>query len=200
MNEKFYNLSKEKQDRMINAAIKVFAQNGYLRASTDIMIKEANVSKGLLFHYFESKKGLYSFVLEYSARYMMMELGAGMNDSTKNIFERIEMAEQCKIRMLQNYPYLDLFLINIQGENDPDVAEEAARWSAELKETIKGLIDEKSDPDLIRGNLSIEEAREIVSLTMDGYKNKAYRLGTDPEEVLKGFLPYLEILKNNMTR
>ena len=35
MNEKFFDLKKEKQDRMINAALKVFALNGYRHASTD---------------------------------------------------------------------------------------------------------------------------------------------------------------------
>ena len=29
MNEKFFDLKKEKQDRMINAALKVFALHGY---------------------------------------------------------------------------------------------------------------------------------------------------------------------------
>ena len=41
MNEKFFDLKKEKQDRMINAALKVFAENGFRRASTDEMVKEA---------------------------------------------------------------------------------------------------------------------------------------------------------------
>ena len=185
---------------MINAAIKVFAQNGYLRASTDAMIKEAGVSKGLLFHYFESKKGLYTFVLEYSARYMMMELGAGMNDSEKNMFDRCVMAEECKIRMLQNYPYLDLFLISIQGESDPEVCEEAKKWADDLENTYVSLINEKSDAELLRGNLTLEEARDIVTLTMEGYKIKTYRSGIDPKEVLKGFIPYLNVLKTNMTR
>ena len=29
MNEKFFDLKREKQDRMINAGLKVFAKNGY---------------------------------------------------------------------------------------------------------------------------------------------------------------------------
>ena len=45
MNEKFFDLKKEKQDRMINAALKVFAENGFRRASTDEMVKEAGISK-----------------------------------------------------------------------------------------------------------------------------------------------------------
>ena len=46
MNEKFFDLKKEKQDRMINAAQKVFALNGYRHASTDDIVREAAISKG----------------------------------------------------------------------------------------------------------------------------------------------------------
>ena len=50
VNSKFFDLKKEKQDRMINAALQVFAAQGYLHASTDQIVKEAGISKGLLFH------------------------------------------------------------------------------------------------------------------------------------------------------
>ena len=70
MNSKFFELKKEKQDRMINAALKVFAVNGYRHASTDDVVKEANISKGLLFHYFENKLGVYQFAYDYAVRYM----------------------------------------------------------------------------------------------------------------------------------
>ena len=80
MNEKFYELSKDKQDTMINGALKIFAREGYQRASTDVIVKEAGISKGLLFHYFGNKKTLYCFVLEYSARYQMMEIGRDIKE------------------------------------------------------------------------------------------------------------------------
>ena len=37
MNAKFFDLKKEKQDRMINAALKIFALRGYRHASTDVV-------------------------------------------------------------------------------------------------------------------------------------------------------------------
>ena len=37
MNEKFFDLKKEKQDRMINGAMKVFALNGFMRATTQFL-------------------------------------------------------------------------------------------------------------------------------------------------------------------
>ncbi|MGI6412409.1 MAG: FtsX-like permease family protein [Syntrophomonadaceae bacterium] len=55
INTRFYSLEKDKQERIINAALKEFARSGYERASTNVIIKEAEISKGSLFNYFNSK-------------------------------------------------------------------------------------------------------------------------------------------------
>ena len=89
MNEKFFDLKKEKQDRMINAALKVFSMGGYKHASTDDIVTEAGISKGLLFHYFGSKLGLYTFLYDYSVRFMKLELTSGVSSSTNDYFERV---------------------------------------------------------------------------------------------------------------
>ena len=44
MNDKFFDLKQEKQDRMINAALKIFSRKGYKHASTDDIVKEAGIS------------------------------------------------------------------------------------------------------------------------------------------------------------
>lgn len=56
---KFLELDKLKQDRIINAAMKEFALKGYKNASTNEIVKEAGISKGLLFHYFTNKKAYF---------------------------------------------------------------------------------------------------------------------------------------------
>ncbi len=62
MFDKFLTLDQEKQERILNAASKEFAQKGFVNASTNEMVKEAGISKGLLFHYFKNKKQLYLFL------------------------------------------------------------------------------------------------------------------------------------------
>lgn len=52
MNDKFFDLKQEKQDRMINASLKIFSRGGYRHASTDEIVKEAGISKGLPFSLF----------------------------------------------------------------------------------------------------------------------------------------------------
>ena len=82
MNDKFFDLKSEKQDRMINASLKIFAINGYKHASTDDIVKEAGISKGLLFHYFINKMGLYSFLIDYSVKYMSFEFSRTIGEET----------------------------------------------------------------------------------------------------------------------
>ena len=59
MNPRFRELPEEKQLRILNAAMEVFAQNDYKKVSTDLIAAKAEVSKGLLFYYFRNKKELY---------------------------------------------------------------------------------------------------------------------------------------------
>ena len=110
MNSKFFNLKKEKQDRMINAALKVFATQGYRHGSTDDIVREAAVSKGLLFHYFDSKLGVYCFVYDYSTRYMKLELNSTVDKKEKDLFEVMKQIECAKMHAMRGYPYMQQFL------------------------------------------------------------------------------------------
>ena len=89
MNDKFFDLAREKQDRMINGAVEVFAKNGYKHASTDDMVKTVGVSKGLWFHYFGSKEGIYVFVYDYCVKYMLLELSTIVDEKETNYFDLI---------------------------------------------------------------------------------------------------------------
>ena len=95
MNEKFFDLKSEKQDKMINAALHLFADNGYKHASTDDIVREAGISKGLLFHYFINKEGLYSFLTDYSVKYLLFEFDRSIGEETEffSFWDKLENAK-----------------------------------------------------------------------------------------------------------
>lgn len=64
MNEK-EKKSINNKEKIINAALEEFVLNGYKAASTNSICKNAKVSKGLLYHYYESKEVLYLNVLQH---------------------------------------------------------------------------------------------------------------------------------------
>ncbi|GEM01866.1 regulatory protein, tetR family [Halolactibacillus halophilus] len=50
MTTTFHNVEPDKQQRIIEAAMKHFAENGYKDASTNKIVKEAGIGKGMLFY------------------------------------------------------------------------------------------------------------------------------------------------------
>ena len=54
----FYNLSPEKRERITNAVKKEFAQNPKEKVSINRIIKEANISRGSFYQYFDDKVDL----------------------------------------------------------------------------------------------------------------------------------------------
>lgn len=54
----------EKQENIINAALKLFAEEGYKSTSTSKVAKEAGVSEGLIFRHFGNKDGLLKAIIK----------------------------------------------------------------------------------------------------------------------------------------
>ena len=61
------------------------------------IVKEAGISKGLLFHYFENKAGIYEFVYEYSVRYMLLELSTKVSRRDSDLFEVLKQVEMARM-------------------------------------------------------------------------------------------------------
>ena len=140
MNEKFYSLKKEKQDKMLNGAMQIFALYGYRHASTDEMVRVSGVSKGLWFHYFESKAGLYAFVASYGLKYAMIELSMRTVRPGADYFALRYEVEEGKMRMLDKYPYLPLFLDSIAREDDEEVVEMIKEPREKYAEQLQQLL------------------------------------------------------------
>lgn len=195
MNSKFFDLAKEKQDRMINAALKIFAQNGYKGASTDEIVKEAGISKGLLFHYFMSKLGVYTFIFDYSTKYMTLELTTSVNKNESDFFEIYKQIEFAKMNALKNYPYMQEFLNSIIYEDVSEALlaiEEKRNALAEVYEGIYSQMNtEVFGPEVDTGKL-----RKILDLTMKGLMEEHFREGSfQPEMLYKEVTGYLNMMR-----
>lgn len=166
VNEKFFDLKKEKQDRMINAALKVFAENGFRRASTDEMVKEAGVSKGLLFHYFGSKMGLYQFICNYSVKYMLMEMTGTVNSEETDYFKICRQMEKAKTEAMKNFPYMQMFLLGAEREDDAEALSVVRDSAGELLETYDHILKRV----VFRGgeHISLERLVKLVNYALQG--------------------------------
>ena len=194
MNDKFFDLKSEKQDRMINASLKIFAINGYKHASTDDIVKEAGISKGLLFHYFINKMGLYSFLIDYSVKYMSFEFSRTIGDET-DYFSYLEKLETAKLNVLKNYPYMNEFIENAISENRSDTEDGAV---AALK-VYKDMFDKyraKLLMPAMRNGVDIEQFENMINYTIKGLTVESMGLASfKPEQLNKKIIEYLQTFK-----
>ena len=55
---------EDRREQIIDAAMRVFAQKGFVRATNKDVAHEAGITAGLIYHYFESKEALLMAVIE----------------------------------------------------------------------------------------------------------------------------------------
>lgn len=195
MNDKFFDLKKDKQDRMINAALKVFAMQGYKHASTDDIVKEAGVSKGLLFHYFESKLGVYEFVYEYSVRYMVLELSTTVSKDESNLFEVMKQMEFARMNVAKGYPYMQQFLNRSMTE---DVGE--ALLATESKRAILEAEYERLDAQIrymgFPSGVDGRKLHKMLDFTIKGLMTERFMEDAfQPEMLYQEIAEYLDMMK-----
>lgn len=174
MNAKFFDLKQEKQDRMVNAALKIFALNGYGHASTDDIVKEARISKGLLFHYFDSKIGVYSFIHDYSVKYITLELSSAIDPSETSYFELLRQIEAAKMQVLKNHPYMYMFLNSCTKESITE-AILAVEESRKTYENNIGTIMAKGDQSVLKNNPNASKYLSMMNYTLNGIMEDALK-------------------------
>lgn len=202
MFSKFLSLSEEKQDRILNAAIKEFANKGYQKASTNVIVKEAEISKGLIFHYFNNKKDMYLFLYSHFMDLSMKEILEKIDWSEKDIFNRYKNIGHLKFELFQKYPEMFNFIKSVYKEDAPEVKSDIEKKNKQLLNN--GYKDMFGDVDVtkFKEGLDIEKTLNIIFWTLEGfaYRQQDRAIANEfnqafLDEVMIEMEVYLEILR-----
>lgn len=99
------------EEKILNAAKKVFVQKGMAGARMQDIADEAGINKALLHYYFRSKEKLFEMIFMQAAA----KLFPMINDvftSDQPLFEKIENFCERYITIISENPYLPLFVLN----------------------------------------------------------------------------------------
>ena len=142
------------REDILRAAVEVFGREGYAAASTNEIVKQAKVSKGLLFHYFTNKEKLYTAcllnVMESYGKYMVRHMDLSSPDLFERILSnlRIKMAYGCANKEF-------LALINrawhLEGEENPLARPEAVDHVVQQMEGQPGSLAEALEMTFFKG-------------------------------------------------
>lgn len=121
--ETFRNLPKHKQTAIIDKGIELFSKASFADVSTDLITQEAGISKGLLFHYFGSKKNFYLYLLEYAIN-LLTANGNPQAFENKGFYEILFENMDRKVRLVKEHPNETYFLRFASKEESKQVAKE----------------------------------------------------------------------------
>jgi len=172
MYSKFLNLSKEKQNKIINSALKIFSNASYKNASTDEIVAGADISKGSLFHYFKSKKDLYLYIYDYSIKVFISDFYEKIDLSERDIFNRFSNIISVKFDLIKKYPDLFNFILTAMYDDTSKMKSEIGEKNNQLLIQNYGKIFSGIDKSNFRSDIDPDKAIEMILLKMEGYSMK----------------------------
>lgn len=191
----------DKRKRVIEVALREFAEHGYARASTNAITEAAGVSKGLLFHYFGSKKELYLDVLRYCVAHAT-EWAAQRRQVEKpaaDLMERLLESGVRKLRYAVEHPVESKVVIDAFTETPPALKAEIAALGESIRPVAMDRWRDDLDASLFRPGVSIDKATQVVMIFLEGLRARARDLSTGDPQVFAAMFAevreYFELLK-----
>lgn len=169
---KLLNLEPQRRDAILNAALKEFALQGYDNASTNVIAKEAGISKALMFHYVSSKQELFFVVYDYFSDLIKKEYFDLMNYDEKDIFKKLRQSYLLQIKLSEKYPFFFEFNKLSHMTNSDEVNKELEiRMSKEHSSCYPKLFDGIDETNFRKG-LNIEKCKQFIFWANVGFTNQ----------------------------
>jgi len=166
---KFLSLEHEKQERILNAAMKEFLI-GFKKASTDNIVRDAGISKGLLFHYFGTKEKLYNFLIDYAVDTIRHEYIDLVNVMLPDLLDSIWQTSLLKQDLSLRYPAIfDFLTAAYLNEKKQGTLNEKLKSVVHMQQETIEKIYAYADKSLFRGDICAHEAMKLITLTLHGF-------------------------------
>lgn len=169
---KMKSLDPKRKDAILNAALKEFAAKGFDDASTNVIAKEAGISKGLMFHYVNSKKDLFLFLYDYCTKMIDEEYLNLMKFDEQDIFEKLRQSYLLQLELIQKYPWIFEFINLSSVTKSDEVNRELEKKTNEklslCQETMLDVVDESKFKD----GLDIEKSKQLILWSNIGFTNQ----------------------------
>ncbi len=181
------------KDRLLEAAIKIFALHGYEGASTRLLAKEAGVNISAIMYYFTDKDGLYKESMKHLAN--MMQVGiADKAASIQNALSNPQLSDKACLHMLHEFmrgsmgfmlsdkvsPYAIRIFMREQAEPTPvfeifhEVMKPVQHTLIKLLSRLTGLEENSEELTLcvhsVLGQMTIFRTHREVILRKTGWK------------------------------
>lgn len=166
MDSIFLTQDRDKMERIISSSLEIFARDGYEKASTNEIVEKAGISKGLLFHYFGSKRKLWTSINDFCYDHILGRLNREIDWSESDLLERAGAIAALKISAMQDHPGIFEFMKRSLTDGDDYLMQKFLK--DETVDLSRRMYTENIDFSLFRTDIPIETMIDIIRFTMEG--------------------------------
>ncbi len=169
ISDAFSKLDPAKQEQIRKAALREFAREGYERASTNNIVKEAGIAKGTLFYYFRNKQALFDYLVKYVINYVETEYLERVDFSEPDFLARYWKAAQIKLEsyLCDKEAFEFLGAMYLRQENQTLLQQLDALYQDAMGRMLSDL-----NTSLFRTDITVEYAMKIATWAMEGYQSE----------------------------
>lgn len=171
MSSSFERLDESKKKTILDAALTEFSQYGYQNASTNRIVANAGISKGLFFHYFGSKEGLFHYLVDYAvdfANRVMDEIDPDLTDP----IEKWEQGARLKFRYMIDQPLVFEFLARVFLHELGQLPPETRRRIEDAIESAQAQMNSGIDTNHVRDDIDPTHAYKIFQWSIEGFRQQ----------------------------
>lgn len=170
MKTKLLSLDTKRRNAILNAALKEFASKGFDHASTNVIAKEANISKPLLFHYVANKQELFLVVYDYFYNLLMCEYYERVNYEEHELIDRLHHSFLLQLELLKEYPWIFEFQ-KLSTDISSSIPELQQRYTKRVEDCFPNLLTATTTTKF-KPEFNGEELKQIVIYACSGFSDQ----------------------------
>ncbi|PTM57837.1 TetR/AcrR family transcriptional regulator [Desmospora activa] len=168
----FESLEEEKRQRILNAALQEFAEKGFDEASTNTIVKQANIGKGMLFYYFKNKQTLYDYLVDYAITTVDEQYVQKIDMDNRDFIDRLQDTAKKKLACYNEYPHLFTFLGNVSLNEMTLLKKDLHDRMLSLQQLAQSKMYDNIDLTRFRADVDVEKALQLMKWAIEGYQQQ----------------------------
>jgi AcrR family transcriptional regulator len=175
--ETFLNLSVEKQEKIMRAAVNEFNTNGFDKGNIGDIAKSAGVAKGSMYQYFENKRELFLYAVKWTLELLVKKYAPNLTiqNEEMDIFDFLITNSKSSMKQIREERELGIFVQDVFLGKYNSLTDESMEFMIKFSnEYMLKLLEVGQKNGSIRNDIDIH----LISLFTIGvsYKIKEYMM------------------------
>jgi len=158
----------EKVKRITIAALEVFSNNDYDKASTNMIVKKAGIPRGVLYYYFKNKEELFEYLIYQSQEIFIHETEKRVDLDDTDYLSRLKSIIMTKVITTSYLPFLAEFSEKVSKDS---LIDEYIDYISKTKKILKQVMEQNLDFSVLKEDVDVDMFKKMAYLSIGGEIN-----------------------------